>query len=192
MPHGAAMTGGDDNSDRRRAERVPVNAEFGRLPAPTYVSDLSERGVFVHTDQRVGLGTTLTVRFTVLLDDPVVIEARGRVVRVSDDPAGIGVEFLQLSPDMLLRLGDVITHQRPRELGPPIGSKIGRAAPPPGWPASTMRAPSSGSGDTKVVPAPRPGPQPGDDAFDSNKTLVKLAALDMELLDERDDEEGGA
>ncbi len=183
------MADNDDQSDRRRAERVPVNAEFGQIPAPTYVSDLSERGVFVHTDQRFALGTELTVRFTVILDDPVVIEARGQVVRVSNDPAGLGVEFVQLTPDMVLRLGDVVAHQRPHRLGPPIGSKIGRAAPPPGWPASVMRVPPS-SGDTKIVAAPRRSTPALDDVFDANKTRVKHIQRDTGPRGDTGDEGG--
>jgi Tfp pilus assembly protein PilZ len=166
------MSDDDSGNERRRAERVPVNAEFGRMPAPVFVSDLSEGGVFVHTSQRVPVGTELSVRFTVLLDDPVVIEARGRVVRHQLDPAGVGIAFTELSPDMALRIDDVLTRQRPRDLGPPLqGAQPTRArttAPPP-------------SGDTRVVRAPQ---RPADDESDGYKTLVKLQAVDVEILDE--------
>ncbi|HWB74828.1 MAG TPA: PilZ domain-containing protein [Nannocystaceae bacterium] len=180
---------GDDGNERRRAERVPINSEFSRMPAPMFVSDLSEGGVFVHTTQRVPIGSEVTVRFTVLLDDPVVIEAKGRVVRHQLDPAGIGIAFTQLNPDMALRIDDVLTRERPRDLGPPISGSPAAAArrrttAPPQTPPS--------SGDTRIVRAPygvggtqvAPPPAAPEDEDDGYKTQVKLRAVDVEILDE--------
>lgn len=166
------MSDDDSGNERRRGERVPINAEFGRMPAPIFVSDLSEGGVFVHTEQRVPVGTELGVRFTVLLDDPVVIEARGRVVRHQLDPAGIGIAFTQLSPDMALRIDDVLTRQRPRDLGPPLQAAARRRSAPPA------------SGDTRVMRAPQPVDDPPHDDQDGYKTQVRLRAVDVEILDE--------
>ncbi len=176
--------------ERRRAERVPINSEFSRMPAPMFVSDLSEGGVFVHTAQRVPIGTEVSVRFTVLLDDPVLIEARGRVVRHQLDPAGVGIAFTQLSPDMALRIDDVLTRERPRELGPPLqpgaqGLARRRGTAPPSTPPSSgdtrvVRAPY-GVGGTQVAPPPEPPPDDEDDGY---KTQVKLRAVDVEILDE--------
>lgn len=173
------MAKGGKPSERRRAERVPVNAEFGSIPTPTYVSDLSKHGVFVHTSQDLPIGTTITLRFTVLLDDPVGIVARGRVARHQQSPKGLGIEFLELSPEMLLRIDDIIANRRPRDLGPPIGGKVAKPSKP---------VPRTG-GDTKIVKAP-PGiqdPPAPDPAFDDSKTMVKLQALDVEIIDEDDD-----
>jgi Tfp pilus assembly protein PilZ len=179
----------DEGNERRRAERVPINSEFSRMPAPMFVSDLSEGGVFVHTAQRVPIGSEVTVRFTVLLDDPVLIEAKGRVVRHQQDPAGIGIAFTQLSPDMALRIDDVLTRERPRDLGPPIGG-----VQPPVAHRRATAAPQTppSSGDTRIVRAPygvggtqvAPPPAPPDDEDDGYKTQVKLRAVDVEILDE--------
>lgn len=117
---GGTPKGDPTARNRRRAERVPVNSEFGTLPGPTYVSDLSEGGVFVHTDQLLAIGSAVELRFTVLLEDPVVLQARGRVVRHQDDPRGMGIEFTRIAPDVVLRIADVVTHARPRDLGPPL------------------------------------------------------------------------
>jgi hypothetical protein len=111
----------DDPSDRRRGTRIPVNAEFASMPSATFISDLSEYGVFVHTPTPAPRGTRLKLRFTVLLDDPVIVEGEGKVVRQQYEPVpGMGIEFTELDPEMILRINDVISRQRPLELGPPL------------------------------------------------------------------------
>jgi Tfp pilus assembly protein PilZ len=113
----------DKDSERRRGERLAINEEFESVGA-SYVSDLSEHGVFVHTDDKLPIGTTVELRFSVLLDDPVVIQGLGKVVRHQSDPSGMGVEFGPLSPAMVLRIQDVISRQRPRDSGPPIAGPL--------------------------------------------------------------------
>ncbi|MBK6923251.1 MAG: PilZ domain-containing protein [Deltaproteobacteria bacterium] len=240
----------DEQGDRRRAQRVPINAEFGALPETTYVSDLSEHGVFVHTSRGLPVGTAVTLRFTVLLDDPVVLEASGRVVRRSHAPAGLGIAFTELRPEMALRLQDVITRQRPRDIIRPLEPAPAKAttsgafrrveAPPASGQTRVTKPPLEPPGDTKVVSAPvasggaaadstkvvtapigpelgpELGPDPDSDqdgaeptkvatapaadadlprvaspydeeAFEAHQTLVKLEAVDLEILDEDDD-----
>lgn len=63
----------------------------------TPVSDLSETGVYVHTDELHPIGSTIDLRFTVFPEEPVLFEGRGVVVRHGDDPEGMGVEFVELS-----------------------------------------------------------------------------------------------
>ena len=55
--------------DRRRGERVAVNNEFGRMAdeAATWVSDLSEGGVFVHSRDQLPVGSLIELRFTVFV-----------------------------------------------------------------------------------------------------------------------------
>ncbi|HFE47383.1 MAG TPA: hypothetical protein ENJ18_18160, partial [Nannocystis exedens] len=104
----------DENDERRRAERFPINYEFSSL-APNsviHVSNISETGAFIQSRQRLPRGTTVALRFTVLLDDPVVISAQGRVVYHADDPRGMGVEFTEVSPEMALRIADVVSQAR--------------------------------------------------------------------------------
>jgi hypothetical protein len=115
------MASDQDEPDRRRAARIPINAEFASMPTATFISDLSEFGVFVHTHAPSPRGTRLRLRFTVLLDDPVIIEGEGRVVRQQYEPvSGMGIEFTELAPEMILRIDDVVSRQRPLELGPPL------------------------------------------------------------------------
>ncbi len=110
----------EQDKNRRRGARVPINEEFGWLPEATYISDLSESGLFVQTREPPELGSMVALKFTVLLEDPFVLEARGRVVRHSTEPPGMGVEFTDLSPETMLRINDVVTQQMPQDSGPPL------------------------------------------------------------------------
>ncbi len=113
-------------SDRRRGDRVPINREFERLASegstntPTWVSDLSEGGVFVHSRDQLPIGSIIELRFTVLLDDPIVIEATGTVARHSLHPRGMGIAFAGISAEMVKRIDEVLTRQRPHDSGQPI------------------------------------------------------------------------
>ena len=170
---------GELPDDRRRAERVTVNFEFrGDADMPTHVANLSEHGVFVQTDRHLPLGTEVDLRFTVVLDDPVVIEGRGRVVRYQADPVvGMGFEFTHLDPEMLLRLADVVRRNRPRDSGPPIGAD-GNAADPELRPESVVRA--------KRVDAPVTFTQGSGEDEEAAQTLVNLRAVDVEIIEDAD------
>ncbi len=107
-----------DRDDRRRGERHPINPEFvAQGSALTYVSNLSEYGVFVNTRVRLPVGTAVDLRFTELLDDPVVIHGAGRVVHHQDEPRGMGVAFSNLAAVMQLRVIDAINWYRARQAG---------------------------------------------------------------------------
>jgi hypothetical protein len=88
----------------------------------------------------------------------------------------------------------VVSHRRPRDLGPPL------TRTDPSQPAAEPTAKGAGLGrlklkrrgaapapdpdGTKMVPAPKPDPsQPG---FEDSKTLMKLEAVDVEIVDEDD------
>ncbi|MGH1346082.1 MAG: PilZ domain-containing protein [Nannocystales bacterium] len=169
---------GEPPDDRRRAERVAVNFEFrGDADMPTHVANLSEYGVFVQTDRHLPLGTVVDLRFTVVLEDPVVIEGRGRVVRYQADPVvGMGFEFTQLDPEMLLRVADVVRRNRPRDSGPPV--EDGAEAQHDARPERIVRA--------KRVDAPVTfTPGSGEDE-EAAQTLVNLRAVDVEIIEDPD------
>jgi hypothetical protein len=44
------------------------------------------------------VGTRLHLKFTLLLDDPEILEGVADVVRVSERPRGMGLKFVQLPP----------------------------------------------------------------------------------------------
>jgi Tfp pilus assembly protein PilZ len=164
----------EETDDRRRAERVPINDELSTDDS-TWVSDLSIGGVFVHTNELVPIGTVVELRFTVLLDDPLVIEATGKVVRHSRRPSGIGVQFSSLSPLMRMHVEQVLARQRPLDSGKPLHLPDPGHAPLPSsaraTPAGDLRVPDDDDDVTSsfpripVVEAPtmifRPPPMPG-------------------------------
>ena len=157
--------------DRRRAERVDVNFEFrGDADMPIHVANLSEYGVFVQTDRHLPLGTEVDLRFTVVVDDPVLIEGRGRVVRHQSDPVGMGFEFTQLDPEMLLRVADVVRRNRPRDSGPPI---------------VTAEDDLQRSEEDVRARRAESGAEEGEDD-EAAQTLVNLRAVDVEIIEDND------
>jgi len=76
-----------------------MSAAFSELDprTTTPVSDLSETGVQVHTGELLPIGSVIDLRFTVFPDEPILFQGRGRVVRHTEDPLGMGVEFIELS-----------------------------------------------------------------------------------------------
>jgi uncharacterized protein (TIGR02266 family) len=82
----------------RHDERVTLNKEFESFDAffAEYVSNVSRSGVFIRSPSPLPIGTKVNLRFTVVMDDVEVVEGVGEVVRVHDDPSGMGVVFTQL------------------------------------------------------------------------------------------------
>ena len=93
------MPGG---SDRRRYERQTVNREFESIDAfvTEYVTDISGGGIYIRSKDPLPLGTLVSLRFTLLLDEIETIEGVGEVVRVEAAglDAGMGVRFKDLTP----------------------------------------------------------------------------------------------
>jgi len=89
---GPAQTG-------RREERVTINKEFESYDAfiHEYVTNISRSGVFIRAKKPLPVGTKVNLHFTVIMDDIEAVEGVGEVVRVHDDPPGMGVIFTELS-----------------------------------------------------------------------------------------------
>jgi hypothetical protein len=88
-----------DDPGKRREERLTINKEFGSFDAfvEEYVTNISRTGAFVKTADPPPVGTEIDLRFTVIMDDIETIEGIGKVVRVQDDPPGMGVVFTKIS-----------------------------------------------------------------------------------------------
>lgn len=82
----------------RKEERVTINKEFESYDAfiSEYVTNISRTGVFVRSKTPLPVGTRVNLRFTVIMDDIETIEGVGEVVRVHDDPPGMGLVFTEL------------------------------------------------------------------------------------------------
>ena len=85
-------------TDARREERVTINKEFESYDAfvSEYVTNISRSGVFVRSKTPLEVGTKVNLRVTVIMDDVEVIDGVGEVVRVHDDPPGMGLVFIEL------------------------------------------------------------------------------------------------
>jgi uncharacterized protein (TIGR02266 family) len=86
-------------SPARREERVTINKEFESFDAfiAEYVTNISRSGVFIRSKNPLPIGTVVNLQFTVIMDDIEAIEGTGEVVRVDDDPPGMGVVFTEIS-----------------------------------------------------------------------------------------------
>ncbi len=95
----------------RKDERVTINKEFESFDAfvSEYVSNISRSGVFIRSRIPLKIGTKVNLKFTVLMDDVEVIEGVGRVVRIVEDPPGMGVVFTELASYSKLVLERLLT-----------------------------------------------------------------------------------
>jgi hypothetical protein len=86
-------------SGERKDERLTINKEFDSFDQfiQEYVTNISRSGAFIKTDTPLPIGTKVNLRFTVIMDDIETIEGVGEVVRVEQNPPGMGVVFLELA-----------------------------------------------------------------------------------------------
>src|SRR5438477_3757085 len=89
----------DASSDKRVDPRVTINKEFESFDAfiQEYVTNISRTGAFIKSKTPLPVGTQVNLRFTVIMDDMETIEGVGEVVRVEDNPPGMGVVFREIS-----------------------------------------------------------------------------------------------
>lgn len=84
---------------RRKEERITINKEFESIESfiNEYVTNISRSGVFIKSKNPLPVGTKVNLKFTVLTDEVETIEGTGEVVRVQQDPPGMGVVFTSLT-----------------------------------------------------------------------------------------------
>ena len=83
---------------RRQEPRVTINKEFDSFDqfVREYVTNISRSGVFIKTPKPLPVGSIVNLRFTVVMDGVETIEGEGEVVRVDENPPGMGVVFRKL------------------------------------------------------------------------------------------------
>jgi uncharacterized protein (TIGR02266 family) len=92
----------EHDSGRRDSRRV-INREFASVEEfiSEYVSNISRTGAFIRCNDPLPVGTRVSLRFSVILDDIETVEGVGEVVRVVPpgglNPAGMGVVFVELT-----------------------------------------------------------------------------------------------
>lgn len=104
----------------RQDERVTINKEFESYDAfiAEYVTNISRTGVFIRSKSPLPVGTRVNLRFTVIMDDIETIEGVGEVVRVHEDPEGMGVVFTELGTYSQGLIEKLLTSQGHTPKGP--------------------------------------------------------------------------
>jgi len=98
-----------------RPKRIDINRDFDSLERLTeYVSNVSKSGAFIRTQDPWPVGTKLNLKFTLVVEDPEILEGVGEVVRVSDKPRGMGVRFVELSEKSKTLIEQLLEKQRAR------------------------------------------------------------------------------
>lgn len=89
----------EDPSHKKREARLTLNKEFESFDEfiEEYVTNISKTGAFVTRQDPLPVGTEVNLRFTVIMDGLETIEGVGTVVRVQDEPPGMGVVFTSIS-----------------------------------------------------------------------------------------------
>lgn len=95
--------------EQRADRRLTINKEFESFDAfvHEYVTNVSRSGIFIRSKDPLPVGTKVRLTFTVIVEEIETIEGDGEVVRVQDDPPGMGVVFTNLteySETLLTRL----------------------------------------------------------------------------------------
>lgn len=82
---------------------MPINQEFEVIDeyVSEYVANISKGGVFIRSKNPLPVGTTVTLNFSVIVDDIETIEGEGEVIRVdmSAGSTGMGIAFQKLDQD---------------------------------------------------------------------------------------------
>ena len=89
----------DEQGHKQRETRLTLNKEFESFDAfvREYVANVSKTGAFVLRADPLPVGTEVNLRFTVIMDGVETVEGVGQVVRVQQDPPGMGVVFTRIS-----------------------------------------------------------------------------------------------
>ena len=97
-PSEAPGSDAEPATERRHGGRLTINKQFDSFDqfVTEYVTNLSGSGAFVRTDSPLPVGTEVNLKFSVLLDGIETVEGVGVVVRVENDPPGMGVVFREL------------------------------------------------------------------------------------------------
>jgi uncharacterized protein (TIGR02266 family) len=108
---------GDDRRDTNRAT-VTVRIDYATVDEmfSEFTRDINEGGLFIETEKPHQAGTEVSMQFH-LPGSQEVLHTLGRVVRVSTGdvgmPAGMGIEFDELTSDDRLKIDRIVRALRP-------------------------------------------------------------------------------
>lgn len=87
----------------RELPRVSVNDEFEAIEDSLagYVTNISQGGVFIRSEDPLPVGTKVVLNFSIIVDDIQTLRGEGEVVRVdqSAENRGMGIAFTKLTAD---------------------------------------------------------------------------------------------
>ncbi|MFQ5698345.1 MAG: TIGR02266 family protein [Myxococcota bacterium] len=105
-------------TDRRRSERVALKIPVDYSSVDSFFSEFSaninEGGIFVRSERSVPLGSVVQLQFK-LPGRERPLQMKGRVAWTESDAAednGIGIEFLDLSPEVREEINEVVRSLR--------------------------------------------------------------------------------
>lgn len=98
---------------RRQQERLTINKEFDSFDqfVREYVTNISRSGVFIKTPTPLPVGSEVDLKFTVVMDGVETIAGKGEVVRVEQNPPGMGVVFRKLETYSQRLVEQLLTQQ---------------------------------------------------------------------------------
>lgn len=102
------------SDDKRGDDRLTINQEFESFDAfiDEYVTNVSRTGAFIKCADPPPVGTKVNLRFSVLTDELEVIEGEAEVMRVQNDPPGMGVAFTALSDESKALIEKLLARRR--------------------------------------------------------------------------------
>lgn len=109
-----------DGSDRRKGVRVrfdtgvSLTLESGSkvISAAGDIRDISLNGIFVRTPEKVESGAGCDIRIELTgTEVPIVLEMKGKVVRIEGN--GVGVHFDAMDLDTFMHLKNVVRYNAP-------------------------------------------------------------------------------
>jgi len=107
--------------EQRQHTRSTINKEFETIDEfiSEYVTNISQGGVFIRSKNPLPVGTKVTLKFSVILDDFETVEGEGEVVRVDNSPgdAGMGVAFTRLTAESKELIDAICARQDELERG---------------------------------------------------------------------------
>jgi Tfp pilus assembly protein PilZ len=105
---------GSEDGRKPRETRLTINKDFESVDEfiREYVTNVSKTGAFVKRERPLPIGTEVNLKFTVIVDDVEIIEGVGKVVRVQQEPPGMGVVFTSISGGSQKLLERLLTQRR--------------------------------------------------------------------------------
>jgi uncharacterized protein (TIGR02266 family) len=98
----------EEEDELRQHSRAMINQEFETIDEfiAEYVTNISHGGVFIRSKNPLPVGTRVTLKFSVILDDFETIEGEGEVVRVEN--GGMGVAFTRLTAESKALIDSIV------------------------------------------------------------------------------------